>query len=338
MQNAHLIDATTMMLRALNSKLDHLKHDNGGTLSAEGVAQLQKMMEDQTTQLKTMANQGVSEEKMQALLDRQMVRWKAEQNVFLTDSLKAMSEDIRRSIRERPLSPETANPHRHFFKEVGVVEDVSADVHLFFPLDATVKQPPDTFVLRNALTMEPMMINPVLKELMRLPKDDPNRALMANGLIPTSNLLVLDTMVYRSMILLDDERWVQACLGIVETENITIFPITSLPILWVGRASFPVEERVAIERAWNEQWNRLRQFLIPNKDKGFFNATLLLVFAHGWWPAVGELHPAYQPLQTFFRTQLSGKFIESYPNPQDTKIPREVFFLWTAVMKWNNMS
>lgn len=426
MTSAHLIDATTMMLRELNSKIDHLKHGNNGVLSPEGVIQIQKMMEEQTKQLKAIAeqskNEGVSEEKMRVLLERQMDRWKADQNVFLTDSLKSMSEEIRKTIRERPPSPETINPHRHFIKEVGVVEDMSSDVHLFFPLDNTVKQPPKTFVIREITTMNPMLLHPVLKELLNLPKNDPTRSLMSNGLIPAGNLGNLSMETIRSMILLEDEFWIRACLSLIETKGISSFSISVPLAIWIGQYrteeqsqaemeawlsailkrdeneriqewnakpdlqrlqeylnlfpkeqwvtkqqqwallaeeprkelwlstfregnetfwkhqwmnSIPNQEATRLRKAWKEQGDRLRQFIVPKTGKGTFNATLLLLFGYKMWPASGEIHPAYQALQSFFSTHMAGRFIDTFPEPLDTRIPREVFFLWTAVLKWN---
>lgn len=316
-----LIDATTLMLRQLNQKMGDMAANQNGSISEVAKRELEQMLQVQMEVLKT-AIVNSSDERTKDIINMMLLdqgnQW-ATQNKGITDMMNAMATDIKNTIRAANVSPELSNPQRQFTKE-GVIETIAQGVRLFFPYREDVVQPPNTCVLRNVKTMKPMMVNSVFHGLVNLEKKNPTRMAIAHGLIPVGYLPAISEHIT-----------VDRMLMMISLQN-------NLPIAVDFKSAFenvrfvtntPYDPRSPIPNAAT-----LFPVALPKGPVGnYFNATLLLAFASGYWTADEPIASTYVYYQKFFKDILERKMLADLSVVNN--VPSFVLFLWRAVSAWN---
>lgn len=335
--SSSLVDATTLMLRALNNKMDDLTVRTRGPISPEGMRQMRDLFEEQRNLLQSAINRA-DPQTLEIIADmfvEQEIKWK-DQNVEMMKRMSDLAAEITKTVRGANVSPENINPQRRFVKE-GVIETITQNVHLFFPYTKNVEQPPNTCVLRNIKTMEVMMVNPLFYSLVNLPKRNPTRMLISHGLIPVGIIpaIAQDLTEERLLILTSVMKQQDPNFNIVLGNA---FNNDSTPVR-VKNASLPGTPPIPLADTLHP---------IPT-SKGYagnyFNATILLAFASGYWAFDTPMDPAFQYYQTFFNQELGQQKFIVLPKipeisllnllPKIDGISPFMLFLWNAVRAWN---
>ncbi len=329
-ESYELVSTTTQMLRALNVKIENLLRNGNGTIGPEAMHEIQRMLQEQTGAIRSHAEanarvvtDSVKNAVMQAIAN-QMEQWRQRQDAATAEARRqyeSLADELKR-MRQRKVAPENANSLREFTKD-GIIETVAASQRLFFPYQTSTAAvaPEGTCLLRYADTMEVVHVSAMFADLMRLPKDDPARALIAHSLVPVGDLPPLRTAATlewtRLLTMYDAPNPVAMS---VFTRFVRLFHIGGLPD--------NMDTDVAVRA----------QLVLPKGSaqgvqSNYFNATLMLLFGFDVWPLDGDLAAVHAIYQTMLRTTLVRQMINDVG--LTPSLPQYVAFLWCYVMAWN---
>lgn len=329
-ESYELVSTTTQMLRALNVKIENLLRTSNGNISAESMDEIQRMLQGQTNAIRGHAEanaRSVTDSVKNAVaqtIANQMEQWRQRQDAATEEARRQyenLAEELKR-LRQRKAVPEHANPLREFTKD-GIIETVAANQRLFFPYQtsATPVAPEGTCLLRHVETMEVIHVSAMFADLVRLPKDDPARMLIAHSLIPVGDLPQLRdkaTFYWTRLLTMDD---VPGDIGMAAfTRFVRLFHPGGVP---ANMDSDPAVRQKLV----------LPQSTAHGTQSNYFNATLFLLLGFDIWPIDGDLPTNHVFYQRLMQTTLARQTVHEMD--LTPMLPQYIAFLWRCVLVWN---
>ena len=322
-----MVSSTTAMLRALNLKLEDVRRNASGgtTLSKNSLDEVQRMIDEGAAHIEDYFTENkatTTRDAVIAAIKSQTERWER----HLDDATAAAKAQYAKllakleAIERKPRSPETANPLRRFTDD-GVIETIARDRRLFFPYAASsaAEAPRGTCVLRDTATMAPVTVSARFAELVALPRDDPNRALMAHPLVPVGDipsLRAVSTLDRLRLLTMADDAddlppnvWHQFA-GSFNTQ----YPLSN------DAEHSAVARRAAVTPSYAST---------DTRSATYFNATLLLLYGYGIWPVDKPAADAYVPYRDLVRGVGPVEGVAAI-TPETY-----VYFLWRCAAAWN---